>query len=141
MSENIPKRMDDVEHSVSQIEYKLEGIEKDTGEIKNSLSSFDSKMTENMSQVADCLKTLISLVEKDKHKEKRIEQLEESDKLKNEKLAELDKQQALSNQAALSMQNTAKEIKDFLSSAGWKFIGGVFGFMAIMFTVFFNFIK
>ena len=141
MSENHQNQINDIKIEQKELSAELSVIKRDTSEIKSSLSSFDSKMTENISQVAKCLETLISLVEKDKQKERRIEELEETSKAQSKQLAELDKDQALKAQAALSVEKSAKEIKEFLISAGWKFVSGIFGFMALMFTIFFNFIK
>ena len=141
MSENHQSQINDIKLEQKELSAELSVIKRDTSEIKSSLSSFDSKMTENISQVAKCLETLISLVEKDKQKERRIDELEETAKSQSEKIAELDKGQALNEQAAKSVQDTANDIKDLITTAGWKFIGGIFAFMALMFTIFFNFIK
>ena len=145
MSENHQSQINDIKIEQKELKAELSAIQRDTGEIKSSLLSFDSKMTENISQVAKCLETLISLVEKDKNKERRIDDLEETVKAQNKQLSELDKDQALSQQAAKNMQSTAKEIKDTLKTGTWKLIGftvGVIGFIvSITATVAVNLIK
>ena len=135
MSENHQNQINDIKLEQKELSAELSVIKRDTSEIKSALSSFDSKMTENISQVAKCLETLISLVEKDKHKERRIDELEETTKSQSEKIAELDKGQALNEQAAKSMQSTAEEIKDTLKTGTWKLIGFTVGVIGLIVSV------
>ncbi|MCP4989828.1 MAG: hypothetical protein GY928_28355 [Colwellia sp.] len=135
MSENHQNQINDIKLEQKELSAELSVIKRDTSEIKSSLSSFDSKMTENISQVAKCLETLISLVEKDKNKEKRIDDLEETVKAQNKQLSELDKDQALSQQAAKNMESTAKEIKDTLKTGTWKLIGFTVGVIGLIVSI------
>lgn len=135
MSENHQSQINEIKLEQKELKTELSVIQRDTSEIKSSLSSFDSKMTENISQVAKCLETLISLVEKDKNKERRIDDLEETVKAQNKQLSELDKDQALSQQAAKNMESTAKEIKDTLKTGTWKLIGFTVGVIGLIVSI------
>lgn len=140
------KRIDEIELNQKKLDGEISTIKKDTGEIKTSLSLFDSKMTENISQVARCLETLITLVEKDKHTERRIADLEGSDKVKTEhiaklatdnaeKYAALDKQIALNTQASENVQVVASEIRETIKTGGWKLIGFTVGVISLIVTL------